>query len=203
MPRLRYPDSGFTLVELLIVMAIIAVLAVGVMLGLNPLEQQRKARDSNKSKMTGEIGRALYIYYSAHQEYPFNLSPESNPKYVKWDYVDGALSSGISGTSDMLVPELREAFIGRVAADGVYYVGNNDTAEPNACYIPEAKLARETIQKSSTVYQGMNYYILTRSGALAADVTYGMTAAVVGDCAVDDDWIDDGADTTVCVLCLQ
>jgi len=33
----RRLQRGFTLVELLIVMAIIAILAVGVMLGLNPV----------------------------------------------------------------------------------------------------------------------------------------------------------------------
>jgi prepilin-type N-terminal cleavage/methylation domain-containing protein len=52
-------QQGFTLIELLVVVAIIAILALVVMLALNPVEMQRRSRDSRRLSDLGTVRRAL------------------------------------------------------------------------------------------------------------------------------------------------
>jgi general secretion pathway protein G len=84
--------SGFTLVELLIVMAIIGVLAtffIGSYTGV-----QKKARDANRKSDLTQISKALEIYYNDHRRYPAELSgkiagcPSTGPTACDWDNTD-------------------------------------------------------------------------------------------------------------------
>jgi prepilin-type N-terminal cleavage/methylation domain-containing protein len=63
------PNSkGFTLVELLIVMAVVAILAVGVLVGINPIEQINKAKDTSANKMASQLLSAFQRYYISYGE---------------------------------------------------------------------------------------------------------------------------------------
>lgn len=55
-------QKGFTLVELLVVIGIIAVLSVVVILTLNPAELLRQARDSNRISDLATMKSALSLY---------------------------------------------------------------------------------------------------------------------------------------------
>jgi len=57
--------KGFTLVELLIVIAIIGVLAVVVLVAINPVEQLAKTRDSGRISSVTQLGHALQAYYTS------------------------------------------------------------------------------------------------------------------------------------------
>ncbi|MCX7589437.1 MAG: type II secretion system GspH family protein [Patescibacteria group bacterium] len=57
-------QKGFTLVELLIVIALIAVLAVAVILTLNPAELLKQGRDSTRVSDLSNINSALSYYLS-------------------------------------------------------------------------------------------------------------------------------------------
>lgn len=63
-------NRGFTLVELIVVIAVIGVLAGAIILGLNPLTQFKKTRDAERKSNLREIKTALALYYSIHGEYP-------------------------------------------------------------------------------------------------------------------------------------
>jgi len=63
-------NRGFTLVELLVVVAIIGVLSAALLVGINPLEQTRKAKDSGKLKACKEAIGAAERYYGF-----FNANP--------------------------------------------------------------------------------------------------------------------------------
>ncbi len=62
--------SGFTLVELLVVVAIIGVLAAVLIVGLNPLTQFKKARDARRKSNLREIKTGLELYYNVNGLYP-------------------------------------------------------------------------------------------------------------------------------------
>lgn len=60
--------KGFTLVELLIVIAIIAIIA-GIILG-SMSEARAKGRDASKIRSMNEVRKALALYYSQNGAYP-------------------------------------------------------------------------------------------------------------------------------------
>lgn len=63
--------SGFTLVELLIVIALIAILSVAVLATINPIEQANKAKDSTVQNDAAEVLNAYERYYATKQSYPW------------------------------------------------------------------------------------------------------------------------------------
>lgn len=62
--------NGFTLVEVLVVIAIITVLAALVITTLNPAQLRRAARDTNRKKDIALISAALEQYYADNNVYP-------------------------------------------------------------------------------------------------------------------------------------
>jgi prepilin-type N-terminal cleavage/methylation domain-containing protein len=65
--------KGFTLVELLIVIALIAILSVAVLATINPVEQSNKARDARVQNDAAEVLNAYERYYATQQQYPWEL----------------------------------------------------------------------------------------------------------------------------------
>lgn len=63
--------KGFTLVELLIVIALIAILSVAVLATINPIEQTNKARDARVQNDAAEVMNAYERYYASLQKYPW------------------------------------------------------------------------------------------------------------------------------------
>jgi general secretion pathway protein G len=56
--------KGFTLVELLVVIAILAILAVAVVLVLNPAELLKQARDSTRISDMAALNSAVALYFA-------------------------------------------------------------------------------------------------------------------------------------------
>ena len=67
-------QRGFTLVELLIVIALIAILSVGVLATINPVEQRNKATDATTSNDAGEVLNAYERYYTNASAYPWMVT---------------------------------------------------------------------------------------------------------------------------------
>lgn len=63
--------KGFTLVELLIVIALIAILSVAVLATINPIEQANKAKDSSIQNDAAEVLNAYERFYANAQKYPW------------------------------------------------------------------------------------------------------------------------------------
>jgi len=64
-------EKGFTLVELLIVIALIGVLAVAVLAAINPLEQLNRARDTGMESDASQLLAAIDRYYATQEEFPW------------------------------------------------------------------------------------------------------------------------------------
>lgn len=80
--------NGFTLIELVIVVGILAILAVFILAAINPLVQFKKARDSQRKSDLSQIGKALEQYYQDHGRYPANGASfrltDLNGNVVSW-----------------------------------------------------------------------------------------------------------------------
>lgn len=69
-------QRGFTMVELLVVIAIIAILAVVVLATLNPLEQINKSRDARIRADAGNLINAIERFYVNKECYPWDWDPD-------------------------------------------------------------------------------------------------------------------------------
>jgi len=67
----KYLQKGFTLVELLIVIALIAILSVAVLATINPIEQANKARDAKVQNDAAEVMNSYERYYAGKSSYPW------------------------------------------------------------------------------------------------------------------------------------
>jgi len=76
--------KGFTLIEMLIVIAIIGILASIVLVGIGPV--QRTARDARRASDLRQTQNALELYFSKNAEYP----PAGNWAALTADLTTGA-----------------------------------------------------------------------------------------------------------------
>ena len=76
--------KAFTLVELLIVIAILGILAVGILIALDPVEQIRRATDATVLSSSGDIKSALDRYYASKLYFPWceSTSPAGGCTFV-------------------------------------------------------------------------------------------------------------------------
>lgn len=65
---------GFTLVELLIVIAILGILAAAVLVAINPAKRTRQARDAQRKNDIGSLATEIQAYYTTPGQglYPNN-----------------------------------------------------------------------------------------------------------------------------------
>lgn len=67
---MKQKKNGFTLLELLIVIGILAILSTLVLTIVDPLAQFRKASDARRKSDLGQIQKALEQYYQDNGAYP-------------------------------------------------------------------------------------------------------------------------------------
>ncbi|MBI4008959.1 type II secretion system protein [Candidatus Roizmanbacteria bacterium] len=65
--------KAFTLIELLIVIAILAILAIGILAAIDPIEQFRRGSDSTAINTASEYKNAVDRYYTGKGVFPVSL----------------------------------------------------------------------------------------------------------------------------------
>lgn len=147
-------SQGFTLVELLIVIALIAILSVAVLATINPVEQTNKARDAKFKNDAAEVLSADERYYASQNSYPWNVAPTPiatgnkmvlDSRSVGFGIIDsvGAVSGPLISTS-----ELKSSFGGKdpfrstVTNADKLYVYNNGSDSNYVCFCPKANANR-------------------------------------------------------------
>lgn len=58
-------SKGFTLVELLVVIAVIGILAAVILIAMDPGEQMARGRDASRKMSIAQLGHALQNYYTS------------------------------------------------------------------------------------------------------------------------------------------
>lgn len=77
-------QKAFTLVELLIVIAIIGILAVAVLVALDPIEQTNRATDVQFTTAQGEVKNAIQRYYAGKLRYPWCATSAGGTTCSSW-----------------------------------------------------------------------------------------------------------------------
>lgn len=62
--------NGFTIIELIIVIALIAIFTAGALTILNPLEQLKKGNDARRKSDLSQIQKAMEAFYNDTGRYP-------------------------------------------------------------------------------------------------------------------------------------
>jgi len=148
--------QGFTMIELLIVIAVLGILAVAVLSAINPIEQINRSRDTGSRSDAEQLVSAIDRYYTAKGYYPWMSSANSTntacdftPLALRTDTcgadpvalgVLGVLSTG--GTS-----EIKDSFVTRVTGANArtLSVYNNGTGGDSTyvCFIPQSSSFRD------------------------------------------------------------
>lgn len=140
----NYMKKGFTLIEILIVVAIIAILASVVLVGLGPT--QRAGRDARRIADLRTIQNGLELYYNKCGYYP---GPTNAAACAAWATTNfSGMSSALTGSTLGITavpndPSAGKTYyfgsytngstytLGAVLEDGNNAVFNNYTAPPN------------------------------------------------------------------------
>ena len=151
--------KGFTLVEMLIVIAIIGVLAVAVLSAINPIEQMRKARDTRRKSNASELLNAVERYYATREAWPtsFTTAGAENGSTCSVAVPNGQLSSE-NLTELATTNEMKPEFLTRISNADNYLYAAVDTAGGSQlvriCYEIESDANIEKYRGSMTSGSG-------------------------------------------------
>jgi len=156
-------NMGFTLVELLIVITLIAILAVAIVATLNPIEQINRARDARYKNDASELLSAIERYYTSTGEYPWMdagfddpvtaislgysaIGEDAGVGICSGDTINGGgvcTTDGILIVADELKPQFKNKsqFTGTVSEENkLFIVKPNDISAIYVCFIPIANV---------------------------------------------------------------
>ena len=166
--------GGFTLVELLIVIALLAIIALIVIAAINPIEQANRARDTGMKSDASQLVSAIDRYFAAKEEFPWVTSDNNGGGsmvnddefgYIEVDDITvglcaldpctGTGSQGLIITGQELKPEfLNRKFIDATNLSDNLYIGKAYQDQSiYICYIPSAQSNRQKACEDDTVFQ--------------------------------------------------
>jgi len=118
--------TGFTMIELLIVIAVLGVLAVAVLSAINPIEQINRGRDTGSRSDAEQLLSAFDRFYTSQQIYPWQrpaaspADPEAIPlnngamQIVDTSWLDPGGAVILNKLSAVGAEELKQSFITRI-----------------------------------------------------------------------------------------
>lgn len=123
-------SDGFTMIELLIVIGVLGILAMGVLTTTDPFEQFKKARDYNRLSMATSIGIAVVRYYALGL--PLNAVALNG---TALDSVEGlAVVRSLIGTGD-----LKQNFDEEKTLSQMFMTIDTEYKGLAVCFVPESK----------------------------------------------------------------
>lgn len=167
MTQTRRTISGFTLVELLIVIALLGVLAAAVLAAINPLEQANRARDTRMRSDASQFLAAEDRYFVSQAKFTWVTNGDVANNDAAFGFANatgagvglcgtaGCTTDGLLITNNELKTEFRNRdFIknGAVQTEALY-VGKALGASSSvyACWVPKSKSERAKATQTLTV----------------------------------------------------
>ncbi len=128
--------KGFTLLEILVVVGILSVVAIGLLAALDPLEQLRKGRDASRRNLATALIQAINRYNLAYGSWPYTL-----PEKEKWTN-EATQPTGFFNRLE----EAREqkTGFGEENYATVMYIATDASGNPRVCFLPEAEVNRQS-----------------------------------------------------------
>lgn len=142
---------GFTMIELLIVIAVLGILAVAVLAAINPIEQINRGRDTGSRSDSEQLLSAVDRFYASQGYYPWQTGAgDVTHAALTWTQVTDALPAD---TATPAVPimeklstggtsELKTSFVTRVTAatSNPLYIYNRGTQGDSTyvCFLPKS-----------------------------------------------------------------
>lgn len=134
---------GFTLIELLVVIGVLGILAAGLLAAIDPLEQLRKGRDTQKRNVAVELNNALTRYNAVNGDYPWGTG-STGP--VTLAAASGTIIQSLVGVGE-LKPTFNQGLPGG-SASAITLIGAT-SGEIYVCFNPESK---SISQDPSTIF---------------------------------------------------
>lgn len=145
-------SKGFTLIELLVVIGVLGIMAGALVATIDPVEQIRKAQDSNVKNAAVEYLNAMVRYYATHQYYPWDTNSAANTtcknlaasnilSSAKQVYVSPI--AGMNECTQALLDEkeLKTGFISDInnITSKIYVSQEVETSDITVCFLPSSK----------------------------------------------------------------
>jgi prepilin-type N-terminal cleavage/methylation domain-containing protein len=133
-----FMKKGFTLVELLIVIALLGALAIGLLAALDPIEMMRRGADTGARNSTKSMFDAFTRFYVAKGYMPWCSAPGSCSA-VSGLQANAAGAASIAIANTISAGELKSTFFTTARKDltRIYVSGAESTAI--VCFLPQSK----------------------------------------------------------------
>jgi len=128
--------KGFTLLELIIVVAILGIIGTVTLTALDPAAQFQKATDSRRKSDLAQMQRALEIYYGDHGSYPVSMGNKiddpQNGGIINWGSAWGSYMNMLPKDSE--APSANYAYVMTRSGQGYRIYATLDRSnDPQAC----------------------------------------------------------------------
>jgi prepilin-type N-terminal cleavage/methylation domain-containing protein len=142
--------KAFTMIELIVVLTILAILAVGAWILINPMEQIAKSQDSTRASNASEIASSVARYVVTRQEYPWNRASESWPAAVRgtdrFYYYDPTSELDMGWVWNMVeAEEVKEGAAKKITEGNEFYVFKEEgsTSLVYVCFEPTSQMYKQ------------------------------------------------------------
>lgn len=219
----RILAQGFTLVELLIVIALLGVIATIVIAAINPIEQANKARDAGYKNDASEMVSAVQRYYASESNFPWTTLDPTKTADLQFGWVSAddvtvglcaaagtacqstaASPAPLISSYELATSFLSKAWIGAGSQSDKLYIGKatGSSSGVYVCWIPKSSSNRQALITSCA--SGSTVSCKMANLSISGGFTSAGTPSYTGSCTNPNDaaWAPTGSNLPSCAECV-